>query len=299
MNKKQPTAQQLFQMAMPRITALKSRKDQEGLSQSEEYEFRKIKEVLFKKIKFFGFSLAHEMIGKYKYGSDLFTELESELYITFEDVLYKYDPDRVAPTTYFLRPFKGTISRFLSSRNGKTPYDIQNMKKINGAIRFYENLGIDWSVEMIANISELSYKVVKTNLDIQRRSELVDINQIYDIRAQNMTPEEILLEDEKEQHTYGLIKKILTDVEYKTLLSRLNQDDSKLRSFEKVAEHTGIPLPEVRKILNNAAFKLSHNEELASILHRKPEKYDTDNAFPFEEEDDPENLLKDFTDNSF
>ena len=123
---KKQTTQELYQAYMPRVKELHEKELVGTISEMEKKELKLRKEVLFNSIKKFGYSLVHSMIAGHKFPPDMFVEIEGELFIEFCNVLYNYDPYYTMPTTYFVRPFKGAISRYMASRNGKTAYEIQN-----------------------------------------------------------------------------------------------------------------------------------------------------------------------------
>ncbi len=100
----------------------------------------------------------------------------------FCNVLYSYDPYYTMPTTYFVCPFKGAISRYMAFCNGKTAYENQNWKKVNRWIQFYESTGTEWTTQMIASASGLSLRVVQSTLEIWRCSQLADISKFFDIK---------------------------------------------------------------------------------------------------------------------
>ena len=207
------------------------------------------------------------MIAGHKFPPDMFVEIEGELFIEFCNVLYNYDPYYTMPTTYFVRPFKGAISRYMASRNGKTAYEIQNWKKVNRCIQFYESNGMEWTPEMIASSSGLSLRVVQSTLEIWYRSQLVDIDEIFDIKDQNKTPEEAFIEQERQDTIDKVIRETLTPEEYQLFLTRLNLDGRKSLSFDNVARVSNLSLREVRAQLSNISVKLSKDQTLIKLFN--------------------------------
>ena len=155
----------------------------------------------------------------------------------------------------------------MASRNGKTAYEIQNWKKVNRWIQFYESNGIEWTTEMIASASGLSLRVVQSTLEIWYRSQLADIDEIFDIKDQNKTPEEAFIEQERQETIDKVIKETLTPEEYQLLLIRLNLDGRKALSFDNVAKVSKLSLREVRARLSNISVKLSKDPTLRKLFN--------------------------------
>ena len=264
---KKQTTQELYQAYMPRVRELHEKELAGTISEMERNELKARKGVLFNSIKKFGYSLVHGMIAGHKFPPDMFIEIEGELFIEFCNVLYSYDPYYTKPTTYFMRPFKGAISRYMASRNGKTAYEIQNWKKVNRWIQFYESNGIEWTTEMKASASGLSLRVVQSTLEIWYRSQLADIDEIFDIKDQNKTPEEAFIEQERQETIDKVIKETLTPEEYQLLLIRLNLDGRKALSFDNVAKVSKLSLREVRARLSNISVKLSKDPTLRKLFN--------------------------------
>ena len=264
---KKQTTQELYQAYMPRVKELHEKELAGTISEMEKKELKLRKEVLFNSIKKFGYSLVHSMIAGHKFPPDMFIEIEGELFIEFCNVLYNYDPYYTMPTTYFVRPFKGAISRYMASRNGKTAYEIQNWKKVNRCIQFYESNGMEWTPEMVASSSGLSLRVVQSTLEIWYRSQLVDIDEIFDLKDQNKTPEEAFIERERQESINKVIKDTLTPEEYELFLTRLNLDGRKALSFDNVAKVSQLSLREVRAKLSNISVKLSKDPTLRKLFN--------------------------------
>lgn len=296
---KKQTTQKLYQVHMPWIKKLHEKELAGTISEIEKKELKARKEVLFNSIKKFGYSLVHSMMAGHKLPADMFIEIDGELFIEFCNVLYSYDPYYTMPTTYFVRPFKGAISRYMASRNGKTAYVTQNWKKVNRWIQYYESIGTKWTTEMIASASGLSLRVVQSTLEIQYRSQLVDIGEIDDIMDQNKTPEEFFIEQERQASIDKVIKATLTPEEYKLLLIRLNLDGKKQLSVENVAKVSKLSLREVRAQLGNISVKLSQNSALRKLFNICEDKQKEPGKSLLKEipfEDDDETTLDDILD---
>ncbi len=287
-----PNSQKIFQELMPRVKDLMDKEQAKTITEEEFQELRVLRELLFNQVIKFGFSQLREILAGRYITKDLIEGVKADLFIEFCSVLYKYDPEWTTPTTYFLRPFKGAISRHLAGRSGKTPYEIQNWKKVSRCINFYESIGEEWTLGMISSLSGLSPRVVQSTLEIKRRSELVDIDELYDLRDQrNKTPEEEYIAKEREELIYNTLKKQLTPEEYKLLELRLNLNSHKTLSFDRVAEQAGLSLKDTRSRLSNISVKLSKDPTLRKLFNICEEKQESiRNAlaedFPFEEDED-------------
>ena len=298
-------AQELYQILMPRVRELLDKEESKEISQTEKEELKKIKALLFDKIVRYGYSIATQMNCGRGFSTNTICEITSELYIEFCNVLYNYDPHFTTPTTYFSRPFKGAITRYLSKQNRKTPYEIQNWKKVNNCIQYFEGKGQLWTPEMISALSGLSLKVVQSTLEINIRSQLVNLDDLYDIKDQRKTPEEEYFDNEREMAINASLKKNLSPEEYELFLLRLNLENRKELSFDRVAKEAGIPLKEARQKLSNISVKLAKDPTLRILFHICEEKQqDLENSLmddiQFEEEQDIlEDVLEQFKDFKF
>lgn len=99
--------------------------------------------------------------------------------------------------------------------------------------------------ELISRLTGLSPKVVKKTLEIMEYHK-VGIDEVFDISANNITPEETVLEKEK--------------------LLRLNLDGVRLRTYGEIAEAMGNSIQDVSFILKNAQKKLRNNHDLKDFL---------------------------------
>ena len=120
---------------------------------------------------------------------------------------------------------------------------------------------------MIASSSGLSLRVVQSTLEIWYRSQLVDIDEIFDIKDQNKTPEEAFIEQERQETIDKVIRETLTPEEYQLFLTRLNLDGRKSLSFDNVARVSNLSLREVRAQLSNISVKLSKDPTLRKLFN--------------------------------
>ena len=126
---------------------------------------------------------------------------------------------------------------------------------------------MEWTPEMVASSSGLSLRVVQSTLEIWYRSQLVDIDEIFDLKDQNKTPEEAFIERERQESINKVIKDTLTPEEYELFLTRLNLDGRKALSFDNVAKVSQLQLREVRAKLSNISVKLSKDPTLRKLFN--------------------------------
>lgn len=228
------------------------------------------KEQLFASVLKFALKEAKKTLVHYHVDNDAWIELQQAFAVKFYEKLNDYDPLRTTPTTYYVRYFKEVISTYLSENTlHLSQYDIKNSRKVMSAVNYFDERGIPWTEDMLANRCGLSVKVVKSTL---RHRHSVNYASTEDEECAQLTssapgPEETILRQERCTVLNRVIASILTEEERDILARRLNFDGAKYKSFENVHLETGIPLKNVKALYNSAILKLGDNPEILKLFH--------------------------------
>lgn len=210
------------------------------------------------------------MTQKYRLPNDSFADLCQDMAIIFYEKYRSYDPTRSTPTTYFVRYFKQVISEYLIKNVHKlSQYDANNVLKIRRAIAQYEEMGIQWTEEMLATRTGLSLKVVKSTLFYGYASNYAQIEDALDLQSHFKTPEENLTEKEGQD---ALIRALLQNTDKEELeffLLRVNLNGSKERPYEEIAKIKNVSVREVKKKINHLICTINQDRDLVALFSVK------------------------------
>lgn len=240
----------LFYDEKMKLDHLNKIKETRSLTPAEKDEEQEILKVLFESIVRFGMSKAKMRLAKYKSSNDALQDIQQDLSIIFLERLPHYNPRLAAPTTYYLPYFNQVITEYILVHIlHMSKYDAYNVAIVCKAIEYFESLGIQYTVCMIADKTGLSIKVVVKTLRIVANSIYSDIdakNKAKEQKSSIPTPEEKILKEEMSRDINKAVSSLLTDEEKRLLFYRLNLN-GKRRSYQQVADRFGIPLKDVKK----------------------------------------------------
>jgi len=250
--------QQIFYVAMKKMKELQKNPEENLM------EIQRIQLFLWEKIKLFAKKEMFRMVGEYT-SADERMDIEQDMVMIFLEKLPYYNPLRTTPTTYFVRYFREKISCYL--RNNKvhmTQYDSNNARKISNAIAEYNQRGISYTLDMLSTKTGLTQKVIKATIQYSANAKLANVEEAYSLHAKELTPEEMIEKKERDEALYNAIRRNTNQEELKLLSLRINASGKKEMSFDKIAECTGIPIREVKAIINRVICRLNQDHELRS-----------------------------------
>lgn len=274
--------QKLFIYGLHKLRLLETKENTEGLTDEDIEERKNIQLKLFKAIYKYGIKLSSEQMAKYRTANDAYADVFQDLYMKFQEVLMLYDPTRTTPTTYFKPYFREVTSKYLRDYSQHlTQNQATNVAKVRKAIRDLEQMNISPDVSMISRRSGLSLKVTDKTLNTMYNSTYADIDSVLDMSSKLPTPEEALLDSEKETEVITAIKSILTPKEVEYFYHYAGVDDEltfdgstpvskeppavsayKVLTYKQFAEDYGIPIHEAKSIISGIIAKLSNSRVL-------------------------------------
>lgn len=275
--------QKLFIYGLHRLKLLKEKENNGELTDADVEERKNIQLKLFKAIYKYGIKLSSEQMGKYRTANDAYADVFQEMYLKFAEVLMDYDPTRTTPTTYFKPYFREVTSKYLRDYSQHlTQNQATNVAKVRKAIRELEQLNVTPDVSMISKRSGLSLKVTDKTLKTMYNSTYADIDSVIDMSSKLPTPEEALLNLEKETEVVSAIKEILTPKEIEYFFHYAGVDDEltfdgstpdesytppatsayKTLTYKQFSEDYGIPIHEAKSIISRIISKLSNSKVL-------------------------------------
>lgn len=233
------------------------------LTEKELDQVQNIKRILFEHVSKFAIKEAHAMLAYYNLPNDAYSDIYQEMALMFYDHLLEYNPLLSTPTTFFVRYFKEVARNYiLNDVIHMSQYHATNIRKVKSAIVFYNSLGVPYSIDMIANRTGLSHKVVSNTIKLAYNAQYANVDEELNMQSSVQTPEEQLLENEDSNILGKAIKDNLNDTEISLLMMRINMDGSKFMSYEKIAKKTGYSIRYVKTTLNHAVCMLNQDENL-------------------------------------
>ena len=264
--KSYPQTQVYFIVGKKKLNKLKKISEIRPLTEEEIEERAKIYLSLWSLIRKYAFKLI-TYIKTTPITSEKNSELQQELYQVFTDKLDLYDPYRTAPTTFFKPHFINIITKQLNGDNISS-YDIQNLKKVKGAINYFEGRGISWTLDMISTKSGLSTKVVSQTLVYGNNLTHANMEALEYIQSSIPTPEEVCLNDEKSRELNMTIEQHIENndfsrYEFNLFCIRHNGfDGSKVTPYQEIANQEGLSLTDVRNMINKVLCVLQQDKVL-------------------------------------
>lgn len=264
MQKKESTmgnVKDLFIQYMSRVRILYLEEAEKKLSTVEIEELYDLRNLLFESIKRYGFSLVHERMGKRgirNVHKDVTTEMGGVLFIVFCERLGKYNT-AFSPTTYFKWWFYGGISQYIAKEIGIPYHTTQKIEKLEKARQKYEKAGLPYTIEMLAEDVGAKEETVRNDLLVERRIQRVDFDRIYSVRDERLTPEEIVIEKERQEELQKLVRGCLSELEYQFFYKLFYVDAIESISYRKMARSTGYRQKTAKEIWLSIVDKIKSN----------------------------------------
>ncbi|OUQ46275.1 hypothetical protein B5E64_05815 [Drancourtella sp. An12] len=265
--------QRIFYVGLKKLDQLDRIKEERNLTYGELKQVDDIKAVLFGTVRSYGIDLAKTMTKKYRLPSDCFADLCQDMAIIFFEKYRDYDPTRTTPTTYFVRYFKQVISEYLMKNIHKlSQYDAANVLKIRRAVAAYEEQGVQWTEEMLANKTGLSLRVVRSTLYYAYASNYAPIEEACELKSRIKTPEESLAEKESQEALIHALKEHTTEEELDYFLLRVNLNGPKELPYEKIAEMKNVSVREAKRKVNSCITHINQDRRLVEQFSVKTYK---------------------------
>ena len=259
--------QKYFKMGIKILKRYKKISQERPLTEKEFENYKTIKANLWSKISLFAKATCSARISNYRTYNDALPDLLQECYEIFDQKLLAYDPDRTAPTTFFVRQFHGKISEYLCNESQfLTRNDSDNLGKVRKAIRECESLNIQWDLELLSAMTGLSVRVVRNTLYYGSNSIRANDEALENLASDYCkTPEEILVTSEQEKRLYSALS-ILTPDEFRVFTYKINLGGTKDRNYNDVCMYFNLSVSKVKQIYSSAIAKLQNNAEIIELL---------------------------------
>ena len=209
----------------------------------------------------------NDMTSSYKINKSDRSDILQSVFVEYYVKLPMYDPQKAAPSTFIVRYIREQVSKFLrDEKTHLTQYDSNNKRKIDKARTEFEKRNVEPTIEMLSAATGLSVKVIKQTDHYSQNAKMADVDKEFKLQAQLPTPEESFEEKENKKILYKAISDNCTDLEITVLLARVNLDEAKQKSFEKVAQDLNMPIRDVKAVYNSCVCKLNHDNSILDIF---------------------------------
>lgn len=252
--------QAIFYIYMNKIKSL------ENQTPVDVNQIREYKAFLWEKIYKFARSEINQMMGEFTSKEER-EDAQQSLAAIFFEKLPHYNPLQTTPTTYFVRFFRQEISKHIRTyRRRLTQYDAINARKISAVVNEYEKQGVHPTLDVISRKTNLSQKVIKSTLFYSSNAKMANVDEALDISSKLPTPEQSIIISEEQKTLADSFLKNTSELERRLLMLRVNPDGKKYMPYDKIAEETGIPIREVKSIINQAICNLNQDKKLRSVF---------------------------------
>lgn len=215
----------------------------------------------------------------YAQNKDVCNDLYNEAIIEILKSMYKYDPNKTSPSTYFgyfiLGGFHRAIEDIYDCRNSPS------FKRIQKTIKQFEEKNLPLIETDIAAAAKTSVTDVIKYFEYKNAHDFVYLSENpevdMDIKQKTPTPEEQFFENEKQTKIHQAML-TLSEQEKKVIYTYFftKPDGSKKRhDYDTVAKATGIPKDLVQLYFQRALKTLKKNPELKDFHYEKFSKYST------------------------
>ena len=270
------TEQIIFMRLKARLSDLQEILDKNPNDTEAKEKKDKIIETLFNIVKNYAYKEMHRIRNGSSSSPSELADMKQDIFLSFLANLDKYDPLRSAPITFFSKHFKQVISKnVLYNNSGLTPYDAGNYRKITQVKNYYNQMGIEPTVDLLVAKSGLSANVIERTIMIKEKQIREDVQQANYMPAKALTPESQATQNEFTETLGRVLLTELTPDELEILLLKLNFDGKKELNYEqfseKLSEKYGrtINHREAKQWYNAIICKLNQSEQLAQVYTKK------------------------------
>ena len=264
--------QAVFYKLLKEIKTLEEQepKDEEELKEQKK-KINEDKTLLWAHIYKFAKSEINALMGDFSTQEEREDALQRVALIIIEK-LNNYNPLQATPTTYFVRFFKQEISKHIRSYHKRlTQYDATNARRISNVVTEYEKKGVNPPIDVISRKTGLSPKVIKSTLFYSNNSKVANVEESYDLSSDIPTPEQFLIKNEQQRILAETLKNNTSQLERKLLMLRINPEGKKPMPYDKIAQETGMPIREVKQVINRAICRMNQDRNLRSAFgHGNP-----------------------------
>jgi RNA polymerase sigma factor (sigma-70 family) len=234
----------------------------EDYHSGDDYRINRSKEEAIRSLEGFIFTIIKRKYSTYapKHFNDLIQEGRAGVL----EGMKKYDPELGMPTTFFNPYIKHELQSYITKIVDKTTTHYStNIKKVNKAIDFFEEKGIQYTLVDIAIQTKMTPEAVKQAMSVRNyrdeihfescpRETVPDLKIIQKV----ITPEEELIENERINIVHECIAKYLNEEEIQVICLYFGIGKAKSYTEGKIAKKLNIPKDKVKRLLNSAQRKL-------------------------------------------
>ncbi len=100
---------------------------------------------------------------------------------------------------------------------------------------------------------------MRNDLLVERRIQRVDFDRVYSVRDERLTPEEIVIEKERQEELQKLVRGCLSELEYQFFYKLFYVDAIESISYRKMARSTGLTLPRTKELWLSIVDKIKNS----------------------------------------
>lgn len=266
-NTKVTRQQQVFIEGIRKLNCYDLIKEERPFTRIEKEDVDEIKMLLFNQIEGYARKISNETLGNYIRKRDVADEIMQSMAEMFFEKLPEYNPYRATPTTYFSCYFRQVISEYMFENiYHLSQHHVRNVLKVYKVICKLESEGINWTEQMLAEITQLSEKVLKEALIYIFNFSQIDVDECFYLDSGIPTPEEICVRNETNQLIRQAIEDDLTEIENRIFWMRINEEAKRELPYYRIAEKLGMSVWEVKKTLQSVRTKLQNNQKLICLM---------------------------------
>ena len=241
----------------------------EGLTNEDKRTRDLVNTELWSKVVKYARSLAKQSLASYTKSIDYMDDVLQSMAMYFYTNLPNYDPTQSTPTTFFTPYFYEAITTYKRKESQHmTTNDAHNIGKVKKAINDHNSRNEGYTAQILAMDTGLSLKVVKNTIQRMQNSGMANIDDLINMKSDNLTPEEHFLEQEKKELLYNAVDSELSEDEKEFLYAKLNYSNGeKELTYTALAKMFKMEISAVKAKWNSIITKLSNNPD---IKHFRP-----------------------------
>ena len=271
-NKAQVTAAQAnFIKMMPFVRAFEMARKEGILSEEDKRMRDALLYKLWSEVAFYARGLITAGMDTYIKDNDYRLDLEQDCRLIFYENLMNYNPEILAPTTYFKRYFLQKISEYKHKNSQHmTANEAKNVARLRFFIQQHEKKGESYDYKTLSQESGISRRVVERTLRRMNTSRQANIEDVIIPTTKDMQPESVYIRREAEDTILKALTDTLTKDEMNFYYDRVynNGNDNRHMPFKVLAERYNIQPHEAKEKWQTILGKLYIHPLLRKLLPR-------------------------------
>lgn len=260
----------------------KAKAENRPLTEEEKEQIDEINLSLLKLVSRFMDLMIHEKLSRFRIANDAKEDVRQQCIMEFLASLDAYNPRRNTPLTYFRYQWMKCISNYIRDNSQHlTANDSSNLSKLLVHMRDYELRGIQYDIDMLAEKSGLSYRVVQNTLHYAYISEYgnIDDENYQSVASLQPSPQEAVEKEMTQSHLFTTMRKVLTDQELEFLFVKLGlgyspeiglETFAEELNYNELAERFNMQISEVKSLHSSIISKLYHSDLFQTKEGTKP-----------------------------